>query len=128
MLRRDKDSWANPKVLVIFAVIFVCGAAFGAAVTRTYLHGKIHTPPPRQQHYGMDAAQHIGLKGLVEVLSLTPTQEKTVMKELDDYAKYYQNIEEERDDVAAHGKQHILNVLTPEQRKKFNAIYGQMQQ
>lgn len=76
----------------------------------------------------MDATQHIGLKGLVEVLNLSPAQEKTVMKELDDYAKYYQNIEDERDDVAAHGKQRILDVLTPEQKKKFNALYGQMPQ
>lgn len=127
MLRTDEDSWANPKVLVIFAMIFVCGAAFGSAVTHTYLlHRRAH--PVARTHYGMDAAQHIGLKGLVEVLNLTPEQEKTVMKELDDYAKYYQNIEDERDDVAAHGKERILEVLTPEQRKKFNAIYGQMQQ
>lgn len=127
MLHRDEDSWANPKVLVIFAVIFLCGAAFGSAVTQTYLHSRFR-PPPARQHFGMDAAQHIGLKGLVEVLNLTPEQEKTVMKELDDYAKYYQNIEDERDDVAAHGKQRIIAVLTAEQRKKFNAIYGQMQQ
>ena len=126
MLRTDEDSWANPKVLVIFAVIFLCGTAFGSAVTHIYLHGRFR--PSIRQHYGMDAAQHIGLKGLVEVLNLTPEQEKIVMRELDDYAKYYQNIEDERDDVAAHGKQRILQVLNPEQRKKFNAIYGQMQQ
>ena len=126
MLRQEDDSWANPKVLVIFAVLFLCGAAFGCALTNAYLHGKFRPPPPPRQHFGMDAAQHIGLKGLVEVLNLTPEQEKTVMKELDDYAKYYQNIEDERDDVAAHGKQRILDVLTPEQKRKFNAIYGQM--
>ncbi len=126
MLRMDEDSWANPKVLIIFFVIFLCGAAFGSALTHIYLHGRIH--PISRQHYGMDAAQHIGLKGLVEVLNLTPQQEKTVMRELDDYAKYYQNIEDERDDVAAHGKQRILEVLTPDQRRKFNAIYGSTQQ
>ena len=125
MLRSNEDSWANPKVLTIFFMIFVCGAAFGSAITRSYLHDRfIHA----RVHSGMDAAQHIGLKGLVAVLSLTPEQEKIVMRELDDYAKYYQNIEDERDDVAAHGKQRILDVLTPEQKKKFNAIYGQMQQ
>jgi hypothetical protein len=122
MLRTDEDSWANPKVLIIFFVIFLCGAAFGSAVTHTYLHRSFRQPS--RQHYGMDAAQHIGLKGLVEVLNLTPEQEKIVMRELDDYAKYYQNIEDERDDVAAHGKKRILDVLTPDQRRKFDAIYG----
>lgn len=123
MLRRDEDGWANPKVLVIFAVIFLCGAAVGSALTHTFLHhgSFLH----QRQYVGMEAAQHLGLSKLAVMLDLTPEQQKTVMKELDDYAKYYQNIEDDRDDVAAHGKQHILNVLTPEQRKKFNAIYGQ---
>jgi hypothetical protein len=126
MLRQGDDGWANPKVLVIFAMIFVCGAAFGCALTRSYLHARFHPPPPGlRQHFGMDAAQHIGLKGLAEVLNLTPDQEKTVMKELDDYAKYYQNLEDQRDDVAALGKERILQVLNREQKKKFNAIYGQ---
>ena len=125
MLRKEEDGWANPKVLVIFAVIFLCGTAFGSAVTRSYLHGKIFHA---KQYSGMEAAQHIGLDGLRTELNLTPDQEKTVMKELDDYAKYYQNIEDERDDVAAHGKQRILDVLTSEQKQKFNQIYGRLQQ
>ncbi len=124
MLRQEEDGWANPKVLVIFAVIFLCGAAFGSAVTRTYLHAKLFSA---KQYHGMDAAQHIGLTGLRTRLSLTPAQEKIVMKELDDYAKYYQNIEEERDDVAAHGREHILRVLTAEQQRKFNQIYGRLE-
>jgi len=125
MLGQEDDGWANPKVLVIFAVIFLCGTAFGSAVTRSYLHGKFF---PARQYYGMEAAQHMGLKSLRTELNLTPDQEKTVMKELDDYAKYYQNIEDERDDVAAHGKQRILDVLTSEQKVKFNQIYGHLNQ
>ena len=56
-------------------------------------------------------------------LGLTPAQEKTVLKELDDYAKYYQNIEEERADVAEHGRQRIYFVLTPDQRKRFDRFF-----
>lgn len=124
MLGQEEDGWANPKVLVIFAVIFLCGTAFGSAVTRSYLHDKLF--PPRQ-YYGMEAAQHMGLEGLRTALNLTPEQQKIVMKELDDYAKYYQNIEDERDDVAANGRQHIIDVLTSEQKKKFLQIYGQLE-
>ncbi len=123
MLRQEEDGWANPKVLVIFAVIFLCGTAFGSAVTRTYLHSRWFAP---QHYHGMEAAQHIGLNGLQKALNLTPAQRKIVLKELDDYAKYYQNIEDERDDVAAHGRQHIMSVLTSDQKRKFNAIYGQL--
>jgi hypothetical protein len=41
------------------------------------------------------------------------------MKVLDAYGKYYQNIEDEREDVAEHGKQRILSVLNPDQKKRF---------
>jgi hypothetical protein len=61
-------------------------------------------------------------------LNLTPDQERVVTKVLDDYAKYYQNIEDERDDVAEHGKQRILDVLRPEQQKKFTKIFRQSMQ
>ena len=118
-MRRENAAWSNPKVLAILAVIFLCGAAFGSVVSSLYLHARMAPP-----YHGMDAAQHIGLQRLKTVLNLTPEQEKTVTKELDDYAKYYQNIEDEREDVAEHGRQRILQTLTPEQKKKFNEMFG----
>jgi len=107
--------------LAILAVIFVCGAAFGAAVTRTYLHDRLLSHPSYQ---GLDAAQHVGLARLKSELSLTPAQERIVTKVLDDYAKYYQNIQDEREDVAEHGKQRILDALSPEQQRKFLRIFS----
>ena len=65
----------------------------------------------------------IGVHRLKAELNLTPDQERFVTKELDDYAKYYQNIEEEREDVAEHGKRRILEVLNPEQRKRFLELF-----
>ena len=79
--------------------------------------------PPRQSQ-GLDAARHFGLSHLKTELNLTPEQERVVTSVLDDYAKYYQNIEDEREDVADHGKQRILDVLSPEQQKKFSRIFG----
>jgi hypothetical protein len=124
MLQQKDAGWSNPKVLAILTVIFLCGAAFGSAVTRTYLHSKIF---PAQHDGTMAAAQQVGLQRLKAELNLTPEQEKIVTKELDDYAKYYQNIEDERDDVAEHGKQRILDVLNPEQQKKFSQMFGEAQ-
>jgi len=79
---------------------------------------------PVHQYQGLEAAQHFGLSHLRAELNLTPEQERVVTKVLDDYAKYYQNIEDERDDVADHGRERILAVLTPEQQKKFTKIFG----
>lgn len=60
---------------------------------------------------------------LKEQLHLTPEQAATVDKELDDYAKYYENIQEEREDVAEHGVYRILAVLNPEQKKEFLRLF-----
>jgi hypothetical protein len=110
-MRHNDAGWSNPKVLAIVAIIFLCGAAVGSAVTRQYLHSKLF---PKHQDQ---------LARLKAELNLTPDQEKIVTKELDDYAKYYQNIEEQREDVAEHGKQRILEVLNDQQKKRFNEIF-----
>ncbi len=114
----DDAGWANPKVLTVLLLIFVCGGAVGSAATRWYLHSRM---APVAAHTQMDL---MGLKQLKAELQLTPDQEKIVMKELDDYAKYYQNIEDEREDVALHGRQRIFQILTPEQRKRFRELFG----
>ncbi len=65
----------------------------------------------------------MGLSQLRKRLHLTPEQDVIVTKELDDYVKYYQNIEEEREDVAEHGKIRILSVLNPAQKKLFLEMF-----
>jgi hypothetical protein len=96
-------------------LVFLCGAALGAAFTRTLLHARLASPTV--------AARGGELAGLQQKLHLTPEQQRVVQQELDDYAKYYQNIEEERQDVAEHGRRRILSVLNPEQQKLFMAMF-----
>ena len=114
----DNLTWSHPQVLLILTVIFLLGAAIGVTSTRIYFHATMmHKPAPIAMR----------LNALKVELHLTPDQERTVTRELDDYAKYYQNIEEERMDVAQHGKQRILAVLTPEQQKRFLQLFDQIQ-
>ena len=110
-------SWSHPQVLAILAVVFLLGTVVGIASTHMYLHARVAQKP---------AALTMRLNALKARLHLTPEQENVVTKELDDYAKYYQNIEEERVDVAQHGKQRILTVLTPEQQKRFTELFDQL--
>ena len=105
MLEDDNASWRTLKFSSPRSSSFCAAAAFGSAGTR-YLACMLTCIRPRFWISKLS-------------LRLTPDQEKTVMKELDDYAKYYQNIEEEREDVAEHGRQRIYFVLTPEQRKRL---------
>ena len=121
MLRHSEVTWSNPKVLATLAIIFLCGAAVGAAVTRGVLHAHLDTPRPAP---AIEQARNVGLEALKTRLNLTPAQEQKINKILDDYAKFYQNIEDEREDTAALGKQQILQTLTPEQQQRFNALLG----
>lgn len=123
MQRPNEPGWSNPKVLTIFALIFLCGIAFGSALTRSYLHR--HLPPSRDRHEAsIESAGHFGLQRLKTELDLTPEQLQFITQELDDYRKYYQNIEEERLDVAEHGKQRILDRLNDQQKRKFNDLFS----
>lgn len=120
-MERDEDAaWSNPRVLAIFAVIFLCGAMFGAAGMRVFLHSKI----PFSDQRTIEAARQVPIGNLANQLHLTPTQTKAVMLQLDEYGKYYQNIEEERGDVARHGIQAIMACLNEEQRKQFARMFG----
>ena len=117
-MRPDDDaSWSNPKILLVLALIFLCGTAVGSALTQRVIHSRITR----------SKSMEVQLKDLKSSLSLTTEQQRIVNKELDDYAKYYQNIEEERMDVAQHGKQRILAVLTPEQQRRFLQLFDQLQ-
>ena len=97
---------------MIIAVIFLCGAVCGTAAAVFYMHRVIQSP-----------RRIYTIQRLESELQLTPQQRETVRHELDDYAKYYQNIEEERQSVAEQGKRNILKVLTPEQQHLFNQIF-----
>lgn len=120
MWHEDDDGWSNPKVLTIFALIFLCGLAAGAAITRSYLHSRMEGIGVTAT---MEAARHYGVSRLKTELNLSADQEKTIMQVLDDYGKYYQNIEDEREDVAEHGRRRILDTLTPDQQTRFNRIF-----
>ncbi|MBV8069547.1 MAG: hypothetical protein JO270_06545 [Acidobacteriaceae bacterium] len=120
---RAEASWKNPRVLTIFALIFLAGAMCGAVVTRSLLHARMAGIVNQQR--AIEAARSYGLERLRTELNLSSDQQAKITKLLDDYGKYYQNIEDEREDVAEHGRRHILDVLTPEQQKRFNAMFAQ---
>ena len=120
MLRHRDATWSNPRVLLTLTLIFVCGTAFGVVLSSSYYRSRPSHQPAVPS--AIERARHVGLSNLKLKLNLTPDQEQTIMKILDDYGKFYQNIEDEREDVAQDGKKRILEVLTPDQRKLFNSM------
>jgi Spy/CpxP family protein refolding chaperone len=116
MLARNDIGWANPKVITILALVFLCGSAVGAAAMRQYLHYRFLMPAAHDFVYH---GHRLGFDTLKTDLALTPVQEQSVKQVLDDFAKYYQNLEEERADVTESGKRRIYSVLDPEQKQRF---------
>lgn len=97
--------------------------AFGSVGMRMYLRAHWATPVSRPS--AIDQAQRVGLKTLATKLNLADAQKQEITKILDDYGKFYQNIEDERQDVAQDGIKRIVGVLNPEQRKVFNELLAQ---
>ena len=125
---RHNAGWSNPRVLAILSVMFFFGAAFGSVVTREYLHAHMDA---QKRANTMEAMKGMGLGELQSQLNLTPQQYHVVAEQLDVYAKYYQNIEdqqadieEQRANVVELGKRRILDVLNDDQKRRFNELFG----
>lgn len=83
---------------------------------REYIHYRFPVPAAHDFLYHGHRVRFETLKGQ---LNLSRDQEQTVEQVLDDYAKYYQNIEEQREDVTEQGKRKIYAILDPTQKKRF---------
>jgi hypothetical protein len=95
----------------------------GAVGMREFMHWRV----PASDQRMIEAARALPPEFMARQLNLTEEQKKAVAFQLDEYAKYYQNIEEERSDVARHGVQAILDCLNEEQRKQFAKMFGTTQ-
>jgi hypothetical protein len=108
-------------VLSTLALVFLCGSVVGAAAARTYLHARL-APAVVTRTPAIETARSLGLASLKARLNLSPEQVQVVTKILDDYGKFYQNIEDEREDVAEYGRKRLLETLSADQREEFNRM------
>lgn len=99
--------WVSPKVagLGILLLVFLCGAVAGAMAHATFHHRPFWYPSSKTEY----------LKTVQKELDLTPEQTAQMASILDDFAKYYQT-------VLSDGKARILNILNPDQRRKFERM------
>ncbi len=114
----DAISWRNPRVLRILALVFVAGALSGAL---TYRVARMlwRKPPPGITLLREKEATLVMLK---RELQLTDGQFGQVAAIIDDYKRYYGNIQDQTEEVRATGKDRILQILDPEQRLKFQKL------
>lgn len=106
---KTRTNW-NPKVAcgVTLALVFLCGAVVGALAMDLGFHR--HAAP-------FDTAQGKAayFATMQRELNLTPEQSELMESILNDFWQYYRT-------VLSDGKQRIEQVLTPEQRVKFERM------
>jgi len=115
----DRASWQNPRILVLLLLVFLTGALVGALAMRSSVHTKLHRG---SSFWRDDSSQLFSYNNLKRELDLTPQQSDQLKTILDDFVKYHEDLEAQIDDVRATGKNRIIQILTPEQRKKFDML------
>jgi Spy/CpxP family protein refolding chaperone len=124
MLAADRNSWQNPRILALLLLIFLCGALAGALAMRSSVHTKLHQ---NSGGYWKDkSAELFSYDKLKTQLNLTSEQSERLKTILDDFAKYHEDLENQIEDVRATGKNRIVQMLTPDQRKKFDDLCKQL--
>ena len=124
MVAADRASWQNPRILALLLLIFLCGALAGALAMRSNLHTKLHR---NAAPYWKDpSAQLFSYDKLKKELNLTSEQSERLKTILDDFVKYHEDLEAQIDDMRATGKNRIVQMLTPEQRQKFERLCNKL--
>lgn len=118
----DPISWRNPKVLRVLLLVFVAGGLTGAVtfrVARMIFRREVVAAAPNAPSL-RDKEKAMAM--LQRELSLTEAQSLQVGLILDDYKRYYGNIQDQVEEIRATGKGKILKVLDPQQRAKFEKL------
>jgi hypothetical protein len=126
---RGEPAARNPKVIGTLLVVFLAGAAVGALAMQMGLHDRLRrvvsaaSPAPVRKPSTNDAL----VQRFKTDLNLSSSQTDDIAMVLDDYRHYYQNLQDQLDDVRATGKSRILQILNPEQRAKFERMMGDLE-
>jgi hypothetical protein len=118
MFASDQASWQNPRILMTLVLVFLTGAMAGAIGMRAGLHEQLH----RGAMYWRSDRAEFSYDRLKKELSLTAEQSERLKTILDDFAKYHDDLEQQIEDVRATGRNRIMQMLTPVQRKRFEEL------
>ena len=109
-------SW-DPRIVcaVTLLLVFLCGAAAGAVVMNMGVHTRFHQPK-----FDTEPGKALFFDRMQRDLNLTPAQVDQMRSTLNDFWLYYRN-------VLSNGKSQVEQILTPEQRTKFERMLQENQ-
>jgi hypothetical protein len=114
--------WQNLRVLSTLGLVFLAGAASGALSMQFGLHDKMHHTVATPNPSTAVPIQKTMLERFDSELALSPDQSNKIAAVLADYTQYYQSLQDQLDDIRATGRTRILQILTPDQRDKFEKM------
>jgi uncharacterized membrane protein len=95
--------------IVSFVLVFLCGAVMGAVVMSFSGHATLHGAAPVATGLSMSVREW------KDQLDLSDQQSVQLTSILDDFSHYYDN-------VLADGNSRIMQILNPEQRRKYEQM------
>jgi Spy/CpxP family protein refolding chaperone len=100
----------NERIAIVsFVLVFLCGVVLGAVVMSFLGHATIHGAPP------VSTGLSMSVREWKDQLDLSDEQTVQLTSVLDDFSHYYDN-------VLADGQTRIMQILNPEQRRKFEQM------
>ena len=103
---------AERAALFSLVLVFLCGAVAGAIVLSYARNAGLHGAPPVSSGLSMSVAE------MKSGLNLTDDQTRQLTSILDDFSHYYDNL-------LADGNSRILQILDPDQKKRFAQMIEQ---
>jgi uncharacterized membrane protein len=95
--------------ILSFVLVFLCGAVLGAVVMSFSGHASLHGNAPVANGLSMSVTEW------KQQLDLSDQQTVQLTSILDDFSRYYDN-------VLADGNSRIMQILNPDQRKRFEQM------
>jgi len=121
-----RNATRNPRVISTLVFVFLAGALAGALSMQFGLHDRLHRTVTAATKPA-SPANDILLPRLKANLNLSEEQSQAIAAVLADYRSYYMNLQEQLDDVRSTGRMRIVEVLTDEQKQKFEKLVGELQ-
>jgi Spy/CpxP family protein refolding chaperone len=119
---------SNRKAKLVVLVLFVLGIALGSMGTYVVTTRVLAARPQAQPGLAHNPGQVMAR--FTRDLSLNPEQQNQIQAILNDtrskYAQLHEKLDPEYEQVRQQGRQHIRQVLTPEQLPKFEELMRQI--
>ena len=103
---------AERAAIFSFLLVFLCGAVAGVIGMSLAKNSAMHGTPP------VSSGLSVSVTEWKSELNLTDDQTRQLTSVLDDFSRYYDN-------VLADGNSRILQILDPEQKKRFAQMLQQ---